>query len=403
MAFYRYVALDPNGAEQTGTIEAANPRAAAAGIRERNLRLVRVDALNPGSASQTGSRQYAVSDFLPVTLNDRVLFFQQLALMLRSGLSVLQSLEVAANLSSSSRLRRGIEQIGDRIKNGDSFSAAMDAQGPLFPPLAIQLVRSSETSGELDRVLERIAEHLEQKAETRRNLITSLIYPAIVVIVALGVAAFLLTGVVPKFVQFFERSGKALPPMTAALIDVSDWLIAWGPSLLVTIAVGLMTAAYAYSTKTGRLYLDRVLLYLPLIGALLLRASISQFTWAMSILLSSGVTLLDSLRVAKGVVANKAIDLALDQAAEDLLRGRDFATSMTRKPIPDLITRLSAVGEKSGSLEQVMSELGHHYDQELQASIKRMSSLIEPVLMLIIGGMVGFVYYAFFQAVMSLA
>jgi type IV pilus assembly protein PilC len=403
MAFYRYVALDANGVEQAGTIEAANPRAAAAGVRERNLRLVRVDALAAGVSTEEGPRQYAVSDFLPVSLSDRVLFFQQLALMLRSGLSVLQSLEVAANLAASSRLRRGIEQIGDRIKNGDSFSAAMDAQGALFPPLAIQLVRSSETSGELDRVLERIAEHLEQKAETRRNLITSLIYPAIVVIVALGVAAFLLTGVVPKFVQFFERSGKALPPMTAALIDVSDWLIAWGPFLLAGIAVVLITALYAYSTKAGRLYLDRILLYVPLIGALLLRASISQFTWAMSILLSSGVTLLDSLRVAKGVVSNKAIDLALDEAAEDLLRGRDFATSLSRKPIPVLITRLSAVGEKSGSLEQVMGELGHHYDQELQASIKRMSSLIEPVLMLIIGGMVGFVYYAFFQAVMSLA
>jgi type IV pilus assembly protein PilC len=403
MGFYRYFGLNRAGAEETGTVEADGERAAAALVRARNLRLLRLESLGDSAAAGPSPQQYDLSDFLPVGLSDRVLFFQQLALMLRSGLSVLQSLDVARDLTASGRLRKGIERIADRIKAGESFSEAMSAEGTLFPTLAIQLIRSSETSGELDRVLERIAEHLEQKATTRRNLITSLVYPGVVVVVSIVVAVFLLTGVVPKFVRFFERAGKALPPMTQALIDLSAALTTWGPSLVAGMIVTLGVVLYAYSREGGRVVIDRLLLRVPVVGAVLLRASISQFTWAMAILLRSGVTLLDSLRVGTGLVANKAIEGALEAAADDLLSGKDFAQSVDRRPIPSLVVRLSAVGEKSGSLEEVMAELGNHYDKELQASIKRMSNLIEPILMLVIGGMVGFVYYAFFQAVFSLA
>ncbi|MCH2172865.1 type II secretion system F family protein [Myxococcota bacterium] len=403
MAFFRYVALDENGAEREGTVEASASRDAATVVRAQGLRMMRITEITRAESSGFASRQYSISDFLPISLADRVQFFQQMALMLRSGLSVLQALEVARELTIATRLKRSISRVAEEIKGGAGFSAAMEAQGSVFPLLATQLIRSAESSGELDTVLERIADHLEQKATTRRNLITSLVYPGVVVLVSIGVAFFLLTSVVPKFAAFFERSNKTLPPLTQALVDWSSALAVASPYIGAVSAVGMVVIFYSYSRPQGRIFIDRFLLKIPIVGPVLMRSSLAQLTWALAMLLRSGVSILDSLRVGTGVVSNKAIESALELATEDLLAGRDFASSINRRPLPSLVIRLSAVGERAGSLEQVMQELGDHYDQELQASIKRMSNLIEPVLMLIIGSMVGFVYFAFFQAVIALA
>ena len=272
----------------------------------------------------------------------------------------------------------------------------------MYPSLAIQLIRSAEASGELDLVLERIASHLEQKATTRRNLITSLVYPTVVLFISIGVGVFLLTAVVPKFAEFFQRSSQQLPGITQGLVDVSAAVTRLSPYILSGTAIGIVVLVYSYSKPASRLVIDRALLRTPVVGSVLIQASLSQTAWAMAMLLKSGVTLLESIRVGTELVTNKALEKALLDASEDLLAGKDFSTSIDRYPIPSLVIRLSAVGEKSGSLEHVMQELGDHYDLELQASIKRMSNLIEPLLMLVVGTMVGFVYFAFFQAIFSM-
>ena len=402
MAFYRYTALDTNGTEQTGTLEAASPRDAATLLRSQDLRILRVEDAAAASEEKKSITQIDINEFLPVGLSDRVLFFQQMALMLRSGLSVLQGLEVAGDLALSARLKKSITRVADRIKSGDNFSTAMESEGRMFPSLAIQLIRSAEASGELDLVLERIASHLEQKATTRRNLITSLVYPTVVLFISIGVGAFLLVGVVPKFAEFFQRSSQQLPGITQGLVDVSAAVTRASPYILAGTLIGIAALIYFYSKPASRLVIDRALLRTPVVGNVLIQASLSQTAWAMAMLLKSGVTLLESIRVGTELVTNKALERALLDASEDLLAGKDFSTSIDRYPIPSLVIRLSAVGERSGSLEHVMQELGDHYDLELQASIKRMSNLIEPLLMLVVGTMVGFVYFAFFQAIFSM-
>ena len=401
MASFTYRALDEYGDSITGEVDAPNVRSAVGIIRNRGLKLVKIEGEGAQGNKSNSLLNLDVQEFMPITLADRVLFFQQMALMTRAGISVLQALEIAAELSLSVRLSKAIEACAADIRGGSSLSDAMKNRKKVFPQLSIHLIRSAEASGELDTVLERLAAHLEQQAETRRNLLTSLVYPVVVIIVAVGVAIFLLAAVVPKFARFFEQGNKMLPPITQALVDVSGAVTDYWVVIVLMLGIAAALTAYAYSKPRGRLVIDTSLLRIPFVGAVLLRASLAQVTWSLALLLRSGITVLEAIQVSRVLVGNRAIDVALEKATDSLLAGRDFSSSINRQPIPELIARLSAVGEKAGSLEHVMQELGDHYDNELQASIKRMSNLIEPILMLIVGGMVGFVYYAFFQAIFS--
>lgn len=403
MATFTYKALDSAGREQSGQIEADTRGAAAGALRQQALFVVHMDIAGRAATDERPAKQINLRALLPIRLQDRVFFFQQMGLMLRSGLTVLQGLDVCLMLLRSPRMAAAVSRMRDRIKGGASLSHAMEQEQNLFPYLAIMLVQTAEVSGELDQVLDRIAEHLSHKAALRRNLITSLIYPGMVVIASFGVSIFLVLGVIPRFAEFFARSNKTLPPMTQNLIDVSNFIIAVGPYLIVLAIAAFAATVYTYRTERGRYALDRFIIVMPVVGAVITRAALAQITWAQAMLLRSGVTLLESLRVSAALVANRAIRGAFENAAEKILQGHELARCLRDPVIPPLVAELAAVGERTGTLEHVMQELGGYFDRELQASVKRMSAMIEPTLILVIGGMVGFVYYAFFQAVFSMA
>ena len=399
MPVYRFLALDANGHEEPGIIEALDYRSAAEALRARQLRAISIE--DASEFSLAGAGTIANSRIgLPVRSQSLIFFFQQLAVMTRSGLTLLQSLEMARGLSRPARFADSIDSMAEAIKGGSRFSDAMAATKH-FPPLAVQLVKSAESSGELDSALERIGVHLQRKADTFRDLITAMAYPSIVVLATIGVSWFLMVTIMPKFATYIMRKGAVLPPTTQLLIDISNAVMAATPYLIggfIVAAIGLM---YAYSTSMGRLAIDSTILKVPVVGKLVTTAAMSQATWTLAILLQSGVTLRESLRVTQNIVGNRALHDAFARAGEQVLRGRELGTSLGDPAIPELVARLASVGERSGSLEQVMRELGAHYDKQLQAAIKRLGALIEPVLIGTIGAMVGFVYYAFFEAVMA--
>ena len=249
----------------------------------------------------------------------------------------------------------------------------------------------------------RIAQHLERKADLRRHLITSLIYPAIVVFASIGISLFLMVVIIPKFSAFLAKTSRSLPPMTQALVDVSNGLIANAPFLFLAVILCVLALIYSYKTDAGRLAIDRAILFLPVVGSVITKGAMVQLNWSLSILLRSGVTLLSSLRISAEVIENRVIRMAVENTAEGILNGKDLSGSLKQHPvIPKEMVRLAAVGERTGTLDEVMKELAKFYDMELQAGIKRMSTAIEPILILLVGGLVGFVYIAFFQAVMSL-
>jgi type II secretory pathway component PulF len=401
MPVFQYIVMDAQGREQHGAIEADHARAAATLLRARGLYVTAIrDAAAPPAAGQDVLAQFR--EIMPVGTYDQVFFFRQTALMLRSGLTLLQALDTARRIARSARLAAAMQRIAQAVKSGERLSEAMARERRCFPRLAVQLVRSAEASGELDLIMERIAQDLDRKADLKRNLLTSLMYPAVVVLTAIGVTAFLMVGIIPKMVKFLQVKGNALPPATQNLVDLSAFFQQWG-LWIGALAAGFCAAlAFWYAQPRGRLVLDRAVLSLPKVGSSLQIAAITQMSWSLAILLRSGVTLLEALRITAGVISNKAIAKVIEDAQQSILAGRDMSSSLHHPLLPELVPQMVAIGERTGTLDGVMQELGDHFQRELAVQIKRLTALIEPTLILMVGGMVGYVYYAFFQAIFAM-
>jgi len=397
-----YVALDETGREVTGGLEAADLPGAAAALRGRGLFPVELSegaaaAAPPARSARRGSRLPGV-----VRARDLALLCDQLALMLRTGLTLLQALDVLGEQLEKARLRRAMRRVSERVQGGAAFSDALDAEGRLFPALVVQLVRTAEATGELDQAFARAADWIERRASLRLQILTSLTYPAIVVLVCCGVFWFLAAHVVPKLARFLAGRGVALPWTTQLLLDVSEAIRSHGLAIglgLAVLAAGLLAA---YRTPGGRLRLDRAALRLPVVGGVLRAAAMAHLSRTLGLLLRSGLPLLDSLRLLAPTFANRSHRAALEEAHERVLRGASLRDGLAGPGVTPLARQVVGVGEQTGALDEVLLELADHYDGRLAAAIKTLSSLIEPALLLVVGGMVGFVYLSFFQAVFQL-
>ena len=404
MASFSYTALDARGGETAGTIQASDARTAAAQLRQRGLRVLGVtESAGEGGGLAREIDLSSLAALRSVSNQSLVFFFRQLSFMLRAGLPVMQALELAHAQVSGGRLQQIIARMLKDIESGSQLSQAMARHSDVFSRLSVNLVIAGENTGELDRIVDRLATHLEKKGALRAQMINAMIYPVVVVLAALGVGTFLVLKIIPKFGQFLASQGKPLPPSTQFLIDLSAFVVANGVWLLGLIAAFVAAAVAAYNTAHGRLALDRLLLKLPVMGKLLMNGSMAQMNWGLAMLLKSGVTVYDGLRIASGLLSNRILSGLLQNAADTILTGRDLAGSLRAPVMPVLVTQMIAVGERTGTLDHVMQELGGFYEHQLEVGIKRLSAMIEPALILVIGGMVGFVYYAFFQALFALA
>lgn len=394
-----YVALDEAGREVRGGIDAADQAGAAAQLRGRGLfpLELREEAVRASAAaSQAGG--FA----LFVTSGSLVLFLSQMSLMLRTGLTILQALETISLRGSSRALRDVATRLSRAVQSGQPLSAAI-AQERVFPPMVAPLVRTAEATGELEQAFERAAAFIDRRATLRFQLITTLIYPAVVVLVASGVFIFLTTSVVPKMARFFAGRGRSLPWSTQKLMDLSEFLQRYGLTLVGAFVGVLAALLLAYRTERGRLALDRLSLRIPGLALVLRTACMAHLGSTLSLLLKSGLPLLEALRILSGSFAHRAYRAIVSRAAERVIQGGTLATSLDDRAVTPLCLQVVAVGEQSGSLDTVLAELGQFYELRLQRVLKLVSNLVEPAILISLGVMVGFVYISFFQAVFALA
>jgi type IV pilus assembly protein PilC len=403
MPSFSFTALDSSGIEQKGVHQASDERSASQELRDRGLRVIEVKErkTSSGFMGEDNLADWYASQ-RSISSASLIFFFRQLSFMLRSGLPVADALNLALTQVSSPRLKLIIKKMLVDIQNGQALSVAMKKHQAVFPEMAINLIMAGESTGDLDSITERIAVHLEKKAALRAQMINAMIYPAVVVVAAITVAIFMIVKIIPKFADFLQGQGKVLPPSTQLLIDISDYVITnWVLLIGVSIA-SLLSILVFYQTKVGRIWTDSLLLRVPVIGSLLTVGSMAQMTWALSTLLRSGVTVYDALKVVANLISNRTYSNALGAASAKILTGRDMSSSIYHPQFPPLVLQMIAVGENTGSLDRVLQELGTYYEKLLENAIKRLSAMIEPAMILVIGAMVGFVYYAFFQALFSL-
>ncbi|MCX4187785.1 type II secretion system F family protein [Methylophaga sp. OBS4] len=403
MPNFAYTALTSTGTELSGNVQAADINAAAVDLRQRGLRVLQI---KPGKSKSGFMGQENFSDWLAsqrsVSPSALIFFFRQMAFMLRAGLPVMQALELGHKQVSNSRLKLTIRLMLKDIEAGQALSLAMSRHKDVFPGMAINLIVAGENTGDLDTIMERLALHLEKKSALKAQMINAMIYPVIVVLAAIGVAIFMVVKIIPKFATFLLAQGRALPPSTQMLIDISEYVRSNGLTIIGVVIAFIVLILLVFQTQRGRLMIDSLLLRVPVTGSMLTTGSMAQMTWALSILLRSGVTVFEALKVTANLLGNRVYSDKLKMASGMILGGRDMASSINHPQMPPLVLQMIAVGERTGSLDEVLQELGVYYEKLLELAIKRLSAMIEPAMILVIGAMVGFVYYAFFQALFSL-
>lgn len=410
MPIYSYKGLDAIGDEQYGELEADNEKDVARQLRERSIFLLKVEeGAGRKLESNIRGKVTAYLSYLnparhaPVGTGDLIIFFRQTALMLRAGYTLVSALDACYEMVPKFRLRRAIGRMSDEIRKGSNFSAMLKKEKKLFTPMIANLVASGEQSGNLDSILDRLAESLERSKELKRQLVSAMVYPTFVVMASVGVVIFLVVGVIPRFAKFLTARAVDLPASTQMLMDISAWAIDYGKFIAGIGGGSVFLILAAYTTIPGKRVIDKVILAIPVVGTAVLFAAMAQAGWSLSMLLQSGVTALESLRITSGVIGNLAVSDCFKRAAAGLLSGRPLSKTFEQPHIPLMMRHMAAVGESSGQLDTVMYGVGEYYQQELSAKVKLISSMVEPILILMVGGMVGFVYYAFFQAVMSVS
>ena len=405
---YVYRALKDRKQEVKGEIEATSRSEAVNKLRAMGLYTldIREGELRTDSPLvQLKAALYALlpSQWLNPKKIDVVQTYRQLSLMLASGHALLESLELAAGLAQRRKLSQALLDIKTEIQRGSSFGEALRKFPAIFPVQVVELVKSAEASGELDSVLLRLADDTERMLEMKRSLITALIYPAVVVVMAIGLMVMMAVWVLPKLVAFVNGRDVEIPASTQAMIVFSNFITYNGVWLAGGIGLTIFLILAAYTTPKGKRAIDRVLLSIPIIGSNIVTGAMAQCGWTMSMLSASGVTLLDSLRICARVTDNVPLKERFEMASEGVLNGDSLTNSLHQKFIPELFYKMAAVGEKSGELDRVMQEVGNYFNMELQAGLKRMLAMIEPALLLMIGLPVGFVYLSIFQLIFAVS
>jgi type IV pilus assembly protein PilC len=389
-----------------GQMDAPDEAVARRQLREQGLKVLSIAegvASGEGAMAALRAIAYGISRYRSISANDRVLFFRQMQLMLKAGHTILEALAASARLTAKARLADSLGRVAVGIQRGNSLAAACAGEKELFNRLALKLIEAGEASGELGAVFERLAGLIERRAEVRRQLITALVYPGFVLLAAIAVIMFLVITVIPRFTLFLSGRGKAIPWAAQTMMDVSDWLAQWGEviaAIALGIAVGIPLMRRIPSAKR---VIDRAVLAFPVLGVTLIVAAMAQATWIFSVLVKSRLTVLESLRICAQVSGNATFSDAFAQAADDVLAGKSLAVALERPALPLLVRHMAAIGERSGQIDVVMESLGAHYQKVLDARVKMLASMIEPVLTVVIGGVVGFVYYAFFQAMLTVS
>jgi len=397
MPAFLYTVCDASGARFSGELESASSSAAAAELRGRGLVVITVEE----AQSSASTRGWTPSELLWIRSLDIEISLYQLATLLRSGLTLLSALRLVAEQAERGRLRRVWDEVVVTIEGGRTFADAL-AQHPCFNRLVVQLVSVGEQTGHLGPVLERAAAALEKRRTLRAGLITTLMYPAIVFLLAIGLAVYMVIGVLPKLQVFLRAMGKKLPPMTQRLLDISDWIQINGITTVIIAVALLIALVMIFLWPAGRAVIDALALRIPLLGKAFRTAGTALFATCFSALLSSGVTLIEALRVTERLMGNRRLASIVTTAREQVMQGEPLARHLARPHgFMPMLPRMVAVGESSGTLDNVLDEVARFHEAQLDRLIKRLTALIEPAVIVTVGSVVGYVYISFFMALFA--
>ena len=390
MPVYAYVGLSPEGKNVNGIIDAESPRAARLKLRRTG---VFPTSLTETREDTTPRASRSISRLLErASPQELAVMTRQLSTLVSAGLPLVDCLSALIDQVDSERLKQILTETRERVNEGSSLADALAEHPKLFSDLFVNMVRAGEASGALDVVLLRLADYTESTARLRAKLRSALTYPIIMVLVGGAILFFLLSYVVPKITRIFTESKQVLPLPTRALLAISGAFASYWPVVLVLLIAAAFAFRYWVRTPKGRARYDRWVLRLPVFGKLLQKIAVARFSRTLSTLLKSGIGLLPSLDIVKNIVDNRVLFDATEAARDAIREGQSIAPPLKKSGIfPPLMIHMIAVGERSGQLEQMLIKTAEAYEGEVDGTIATLTTLLEPVMILFMGGLVLFI------------
>lgn len=385
MPVYEYEAKSTAGTIIRGKMESADELVVVDSLRKMGYFPMKVKEYKP-------SLNLDLSEFKKVTIKDISIFCRQFSVIITSGISILRGMEIVRQQTENSKLKKELGIVLDDVQRGNSLSSSM-AKHRIFPSMLVNMIEIGETSGTLDRIMERMAAYFEKEYKLNQKIKQALTYPTLIAIVAIGVVTFLVANVIPTFVGMLRSSGvTTLPLPTRIIIGISDFIrFRWYVIILFIITFCVLFYIYRKSTS-GRLALDTFKLKAPIFGRIYKKIITSRFARTFGILMGSGVPLIQSLGICSNIAGNMIIKNTLDYTSEQVKKGAGIGDTLEAKGIfPLMLTQMIKIGEESGTIDDVLSQTSDFYDNEVDTATAQLTSMIEPVIIVVLGVVVGFI------------
>jgi len=393
MPQFRYTAKDSQGQTVGGSIEADKKESAIAILHKKSLIVI---SLSEEKAKKKAKKQKA-------KLDDLVIFSRQLATMVDSGISLVQALSILGEQTENSALGSVTLQMQKDIESGSSLSNALSKHPQVFSEFYINMVMAGEASGKLNDILERVALYLEKTNALQRKVKSSLVYPAVVISMAFIITTFLLVKVVPTFKSIFQTLGGTLPLPTQILIGISDFLRQYIFMFIIMVFILVFLLKKYIASKHGRYKFDKMSLKLPVVGSLFRKVAVAKFSRTLSTLVSSGVPILNALEIVGKTAGNMIVEEAVISAGKSIRDGEAIADPLKKSGVfPPMVTRMISVGEQSGQLEKMLNKIADFYDEQVDAAVSGMTSLIEPLVISFLGIIIGGIVVALFLPIFKI-
>ncbi|MDD5424193.1 MAG: type II secretion system F family protein [Candidatus Omnitrophica bacterium] len=397
MPNFKYTAKDRDGKSISGVMDAANSVALVDTLRQKELTIISIEEAKEkfkATASIGGDK---------ASMDDLVIFSRQLATMVDAGIPLVGALDALQDQMEKAGFKNIVRKVRDSVEGGLSLSEALSKQPNVFSSFFINMVRAGESSGNLDEILDRVAIYMEKTIALIRKVKSSLIYPAVVIFMAIAITTFLIIFVVPTFKNIFSTIGVSLPLPTLILIAISDIMRKWILFVIIAIIVLVFLVSRLIKTDRGALAWDKLLLKIPVIGQLLRKVAVARFARTLSTLQKSGVSILTALEIVGKTSGNKVIEQAVTQTKLSIKEGESIAQPLTAsKVFPPMVTRMISVGEQTGKLEEMLSKVADFYESEVDAAVSGLTSLIEPLIIAFLGIVVGGIVVSMFLPIVKL-
>jgi general secretion pathway protein F len=391
VALYTWSGYDEKGKASSGMMDAVSIREAKLKLRSQGMFVSTITEEAHGLASPF--KNISLRGLLDrVGMEDLTITTRQLSTLIGASIPLVDALSALYEQTDAPAMKKTIAQVRDSVNEGLSFGDALAQHKRVFPDLYVNMVRSGEASGALDVVLLRLAEFMEGQHRLRAKIGAAMVYPAVLLMISVVVLMYLLTAVVPKVVGMFESMKQTLPLPTRILIAISSFLSWTWWMIIIGIVLGVVFIVKWRKTDQGALKFDRFRLRFPVYGTIYKKVSVARFARTLGTLLSSGVPIIESLRIVKTVVQNKIMEIAIENSMTEIMDGSSLAAPLKKSGVfPPILVHMVSVGEKSGSLEEMLMKAAESYEGDVETTVAGLTSVIEPLMIVIMGTLVGFV------------